>query len=534
MAILLGTLAATAAPGISKEQQEICKTLKKTLNAKSVEVFASAPDAPYYICYTKDGKFGIVDKCGNIIAEPRYEDVMYFPAYSGNTVTVPMVNDKYKPTGRTVTLITQPSAEGFWGCSARGIDLISRQGTVIKSFTQIQGKSVGNYIYLCPGSFPIMYEQKPNDKGVSQFDMLSLLRGKGKGYGILLRTDGTEVIPNVDWLTFCDHDPCAVYEIVTDNGTTLQGMKRLDGCGFDIPAEFYRIYKGSSNDQWRVQARATDPHAIDYEPSTKYDTKMRDMGEELYAQSKYDDVLDYYAKEGIDAPWAKFYSAEALYHRWGMASLKLRAAVEAMEKGSGLPDNETNLLEQANAMVQSYNMAVQLFNAYLATGDTSFAKEARNDIELVNYSIAETNENLARYRKVRGRAAQVTSAEQAQQQAQLQAILGIFTHALSGISSSSSSTRTSGSVSSPAHSASGSSSTSSSTATDNSGRKAFLRNQITDWKNKLKKAEASLEREIASGEDTPAKKRLVESKRNTVNECLNMIRQYESELNSLK
>ncbi len=477
---------------------------------------------------------GIVDKSGNIIAKPQYEYVMYFPAYSENTVTVPLVDDKYKPTGRTVTLITLPSAERFWGCSAHGTDLISPQGTVIKSFTQIQGYSFGNYIYLCPGSFPIMYEKKPHDKGVNQFDILSLQRGKGKGHGILLRTDGTEVAPNVDWLTFCDHDPCAVYEIVTDNGTTLQGMKRLDDRGFDIPAEFYRIYKGSSNDQWKVQARATDPHAVDYVPSTKYNTKMRDLGEELYAQCKYDDVLDYYAKEGIAAPWAKFYSAEALYHRWGMASLKLRASVEAMEKGSGLPNNETNLLEQANSMVQSYKMAVQLFNAYLATGDTNFAKEARNDMELVNYSIAETNDYLARYRRVRGHAAQVTSAQQAQQQAQLQAILGIFSNALSGINASSSSTRSGSYVSSPANSTLGGSSTSSSTSTDNSGRKAFLRNQIIDWKNKLKKAEASLEREIASGEDTPAKKRLVESKRNTVNECLDMIRQFESELNSLK
>ena len=70
--------------------------------------------------------------------------------------------------------------------------------------------------------------------------------------------------------------------------------------------------------------------------------------------------------------------------------------------------------------------------------------------------------------------------------------------------------------------------------TDNtSDRKAFLKGQIIDWKNKLQKAEASYQQAVSSGGDNWEKERVIESKRNTVNECLEMIRQYESELNSL-
>ncbi len=68
---------------------------------------------------------------------------------------------------------------------------------------------------------------------------------------------------------------------------------------------------------------------------------------------------------------------------------------------------------------------------------------------------------------------------------------------------------------------------------DNSDRKAFLKEQIIDWKHKLQKAEDSYQQALGSGGDNWEKERVIESKRNTVNECLEMIRQYEAELNSL-
>lgn len=68
---------------------------------------------------------------------------------------------------------------------------------------------------------------------------------------------------------------------------------------------------------------------------------------------------------------------------------------------------------------------------------------------------------------------------------------------------------------------------------DTSDRKAFLKEQIIDWKHKLQKAEDSYQQAVGSGGDNWEKQRVIESKRNTVNECLEMIRQYEAELNSL-
>lgn len=69
---------------------------------------------------------------------------------------------------------------------------------------------------------------------------------------------------------------------------------------------------------------------------------------------------------------------------------------------------------------------------------------------------------------------------------------------------------------------------------DNAGRKALLRGEIATWRNKLKKAQQSYNQAMSSGEDTPQKKRVLESKQKTIDTCLEMINQYERELNSLQ
>ena len=60
-----------------------------------------------------------------------------------------------------------------------------------------------------------------------------------------------------------------------------------------------------------------------------------------------------------------------------------------------------------------------------------------------------------------------------------------------------------------------------------------MRGEIATWKNKFKKAEAAYQQALSTGDDTWEKKRVIDSKRKTVDECLEMIRQYEAELNSL-
>lgn len=419
---------AAAGPSVSKEQKETCKALKKSLNAKSVEVFGHAPDAPFYQFATKDEKYGIADSNGKVILDGKYDCVVYIPALDSDRFTVGIVDSKYNPTGQTVSIVTQPTAEGFWGfdCNA-GAKVFARNGKLLASFPEQNGGVFnGNYIFLEDKPFAMIYENPQTHPEALSY--LTLYAKSGRHPGKLVRGDGTVVIDKVERMEIKPGDKNVIYEITNDMGAKVKGMKCLDNTGFDIPAEFYDI--AFHKNQWRVQARSTDPFSTVYNPSKAYNTQYRDKGEALYANHKYDDVLDFYAHEGIEAPWAKFYSGMALMNKIHAPKMRYEAIVKSMENGGGLPANEDGVISDANLIFQTLSTAGKLLNAYLESGDTSFRKEATENLEMADYYTKEMTGLVDRYNKVHGQAVIVTSEAEKRQAQMLGAILGVFSNAL--------------------------------------------------------------------------------------------------------
>lgn len=119
--------------------------------------------------------------------------------------------------------------------------------------------------------------------------------------GCWLLADGKVVIPEVDNMTIENGNPCVIYSVLTDNGMDAKGMKRLDGLGFDIPAQFYNVIQ--SKGEWQVQARATDPFSVPYEshPILQHDESM--TTEKRYSQStKYDEISSFTPTKGLRLP----------------------------------------------------------------------------------------------------------------------------------------------------------------------------------------------------------------------------------------
>lgn len=520
---------AEAGDSFSKEQKEVCRTLKKSLGAKNVEPFGNCPEDPFYDFYVKDGLHGIADREGNIILPARYDAVMYFPSFNTTSLSIPMLDDKGRPTGKSFEVSTKPSDEAFWGVHCeQGAELYDQAGNRIAAFPHNTAVYNGNYIYFSHAPFTLAYEYP--SPGQNQITYMTLYRKQGYGHGMLVLADGKVVIPEVDNMTIENGNPCVIYSVLTDNGMDAKGMKRLDGLGFDIPAQFYNVIQ--SKGEWLVQARATDPFSVPYDPTQYYNTTIHDNGEALFAKHKYDEVLEFYANEGLAAPWAKFYSGVALLKK-NIGSINFyKNIVEAMEKGSGLPANENKVLSDADVIMQSLDMSRRLLTAYLGSDDTTFAREARDELQMIDYYTNDMTAYQSRYNAIRSHAAMVTSQEQARQAAAIQALISTFTNALNAATTTTPAQNRQ--VSSGSVASSSNSSPAPEAKADNSDRKAFLRNQIADWKNKMAKAEASYRQALSSGDDTWEKKRVIDSKRNSVDECLNMIRQYEAELNSLK
>lgn len=541
----------------SKEQQQVCKTLKKTLNAKTVEPFGNAPEAPLYRFCLKESLYGIVDRSGKIILQPEYDKVLYFPAFDGYTVQVDGNNKK----STTISLPTVPTSEALWGfANGKDAALFDVDGNLIKTFPNTSAEYFGNYLYLTSAPYSFVYEGTidTDNSSVPCISMISLYRDKGYGHGNLVRADGTIVIPDVDQACFYENNPYVVYTRKTDNKVALHGMKVVDNRVHDrapayqdylssdnkwvqigpdkkfigeIPPEFYHLI--CRNGVWEVADKPSEKYGTTaYDPATSRALIIRDPGEAFFVRGEYDDVLAYYADDTLDAPWASYYSAQALYNKCSFSQSRFERIVEAMENGSGLPANEQGVISDVNVLGEMLRTSHNLFDQYLASGDEEFRDKAQTYSNITQDKINNLNSYISRYNNVRSHAAMVTSQAEAQQAAYMSAILNSFTNALKSSSSSNKTNR--GASSAGTASIAVSSSGSSSSGTDNSGRKAFLKGQIADWRNKLKKAERAYEEAMGSGDDSWQKKRVLESKQKTIDECANMIRQYESELNSLK
>lgn len=539
--ILCCCFIANAGDNFSKQQKETAKQLKKQLDAQFVSPFPNAPDAPYYRVVTKNQKSCIVDQAGRMILPQEFDMVMYFPPYNGTTVTLSFHDEKGKSTGRILTIPTQPTPEGFWGMENwGGTRVYDKEGREVASFAKPLNVLFwfGNYVWVKEGAYPLVEEYSPKFIG-SDYLLLSSMGYMDTEYKPegLARTDGSVMVHGFEQLYFENGSPYANYLARDDDNAKVKGMKCLDGSTFDIPARFADIIPIPSKDGWKVKQRTTDKDYVIYDPSKEYATERLDKGEVLYNNRQFDAVLDYYATEGIDAPWAKFFSASSLVNKYLWDSGVFEQWVIGMENGEGLPTNEAYLLGQVKLMPEAFSTAVNMLDAYLASDDQNFRTQAVTERNVAKEKLDKINDCIKRYDRVRGHAAMVTAQQKAKRDARMEAVLNAFANAMSAFASSATSTSNK-SVSGTGYDSSGSSTAVSASSTeekpDNTNRKIFLKNQIIDWKHKLKKAEASLEAEIASGEDTREKKRVVESKRNIVNDCLQMIRQYEAELNSLK
>lgn len=250
-------ISASGAPKISKETQAVMKQLKKDLGAKDVFVFETDPDGNFFGFETKDKFVGIVDRNGNIILQPDFETVIYFPAYNEKELAIDFVNGNFKPNGKTMYVPTEPTKEAFWGLDiARGAKVFDRQGNLITSFKHNALKYNGNYALLeSSTSGSTAYEMHAfydKDKiGREQhFSMITFYnRMYGTGYGMLVRTDGSVVIPETDGITiYAVYPNIMKYYIDTGENTSLYGVKFLDNSLSDIPC----IYKfiTESGDKW--------------------------------------------------------------------------------------------------------------------------------------------------------------------------------------------------------------------------------------------------------------------------------------------
>lgn len=578
---------------LQKQYEFVIKQIKKTTDTKKVVVHEASDGTTWIVGRDIMDNLALFNTQGKQITpykigENYYNDVRYIPALQAGFSDIPV--RKYNLATQslyidgTFKLYHQSSPAVVVACGFKDLVIYTPEGKVLKTISHIKNPNNGS-LFLYYKFFP-GYIITGNEGEVSSSDFATRLMvqealawGELTGvnnlesnlktakewslnnmatvgglevtpcefnYGGIYTIDGKLLVDSITGYSISEDQYCIYTKHI--DGVDKKGVLKLDDPSFQIPCVFASIMQ--NKDKWLVQKSSIDPFS-EYNPHASYAGSFRDEGEKLYNQKKWQEVIEYYATKGMDKPWSLFFTGMAIYqkayHEGYIYKYGFQSRIEKNEINPFTHKyyNDCALIPYEQNIVL-FGQAAEILQAYMEVGeDSTYLKTAKYKIPECLSLKKDMEDERAKFNRCVQKYNQHNTAQKAAMEAEQQrkaamwgAIIGSVSnslqHALSGGKSRnvSTPTRTSGSYKSGTKTQT----SSSSGGEDNTDRKIFLKNQITDWKNKLKKAEASLNqaKESYSKNQSWETKRLVESKENTVNECLDMIRQYESELNSLK
>lgn len=538
VAMLLMAPAATAAydvKTIKKEKKDFMEQIKKQRMAKKITPVVTEDGSYYYfLIENKDKRLGVVDDRGWLIVPMEYDMIVYLPPVEEGCSKIRCTDIQGNSLpGKFYEIYHAKAGGSFFASTFRGGDFYDLSANKVSSTKQ-------NSIDVMPG-YAVTYSSYPPKSGeatslYSEYTKRAFFSRSGTpeySQG-LYSCNGKPIVANFTYLSFHDKESF-MYKKAVD-GVEKEGYYHLTNPQLNIPCIFNGIvFQGG---KILVQKNANDILEPYNAEMNNQGINYRDEGERLFNQRKWDDVISYYQANGIDAPWATYISAAALFEKAEKTDVEISIFLNNANSSTTLLPYmlKSKLYDPRNLQIahECRKSAKMLNDAYLAGSDSTYRHQALVLEERVNYALSEFDKEWNLYAQIRQNTQMQLDAQEAQQQQMilnfLSAACNTFTQSLSKSSGSKSS---SGTVRSSGGGTGVQSSQSTASKPDNSGRKSFLRGEIATWKNKFKKAEAAYQQALSTGDDTWEKKRVIDSKRKTVDECLEMIRQYEAELNSL-
>lgn len=407
----------------------------------------------YFLLKNVYNQYGVSDLYGKTMIPAKYSDITYYPPLKkGDTVEIQTTSFSEKNDFK----YHHDDCEGvFLAKCTEGSCLVSSDGRILRD----------------------------NIKGSIERRSGYWLVGELEGNCGLLSSNGETIIPR-EYRYISIVGKVCYYEKSVD-GIAYKGAITLDDSAPVVPCMFNTVFL-SDNNEWFVKRRAND-EAEKYDPDKNYNIDFRDRGEELYEKGKYDEVIDFYAKEGIGAPWAKFFTAVSIKNNaFSKHVYRMEGISECIEQNreiSYLYLGATPI--DAELAAKQFTLAKQMLEVYMEE-DSTFYNQAKSECSMCDHYLSNMEKYKTRYKNAlatldRRNAAEAARRreEAARQEARRQqnaaivmGILGGFAKALvSGSNSGSSSGKTyttvpatRGSSSGKVNSTSSSSSSSSSSA----------------------------------------------------------------------
>lgn len=418
---------------LTQNESLIVKSLTKITKTKKIFIREETDGFRYFLLQDKFGNIGIADLKGNVIIQMDNKAIYYFPALTKGYCNIEYF-DKYDDVKRTAYLYHPETKATFLCLKTENCVFCTTTGEVVVSTKSTKISILPGYVivgddYLSLGySYPEIHISTPL---------------YGSSNNILLYTyDGTLFVENSNEIGFylnaySKEDSFIKFgHRIAHNGiATKYGAFKLDNMSDSVPCLFYDV--AILGKDWFVRQTSMDK-------SEKYSSTLnheyRDKGQEYYEQGKYDKVITFYAKEGIDASWAKFYTGVALYKK-GLVEIEAAktctALINTYDKMPSFSfdlDIAQQLLSTSVASLEAYIKEDTIYTSWAETYKT-LAEENLKEISTIEkkYLLAL---NTLKERQEKARLAEIQRQREEQQRkiqernALLTNILCSFTKAL--------------------------------------------------------------------------------------------------------
>lgn len=536
---------------IKKEKKELIKLIKKKYSCKKVIPVVSDDGSYYYfqvVNKTKDK--GVVDNNGNLIVPMEYREITYMPPVEEGYSKVECNSSRKKVKiieGKYAQVYHKKTDASFFASSKRKDTLsVDRNGDFYNLNGELITSTNCNGIMVLPGYAILLHDLNHKKMYGNTFGAID--------YGIyrdipnpeifsFFRSDGTPIAEDISFLRFFREKDAVKYKKSID-GIARFGIYNTIDPQESVPCNYCEIK--TIDGILHVKQNALDEFVPYSAELGALGIIYRDEGEKLFNQEKWDDVINYYANNGIDAPWGSYISAEALYKKTAELS---EGIIRTIMQYNYTPSKIFNNLDDPKNLEVAYECcktAYMLNYKYINLNeDTTYIKQAN----ILHEKLLTACVEFPKYQETYAKIIKINQYRIEQRQQMVLAILSATTNALSqAASNSQSSYNKSGTVYKSNNTTNvkqnNATSTNQNTETkqDNSGRKGFLRVQIIEYEKKLKDAEESLEKSIehyakdklSGNGDAWRTKQVVDAKRKTVDEYKKILQGYKDELNSLQ
>lgn len=413
------------------QNKDLIKTLKNQQGMKKVEIKMENDGYWYFLLTAKTKLIGVADKGGKVIIPPDNTEISYYPSMEDGYVNAQFI-DQNGVKGE-IPLYHKKSMSVFLakGQNNRQLaNLYSTNGVLLRG-------NITETISYIPGYFILGADKISLYQGSNNVKFISVSDGYPESTIGLIAVDGIELLkPMYSHLVIYKDNSC-IYEQNIDN-ITHKGGFLLSKPTFKIPCVFYSIMYRDYDGKWTIQRNSNSNSEI-YNPANNYTIQFRDLGEEYYEKGDYDHVIDFYSKNGISAPWAKFFTGISLIQK------AYRNTIIANDKSKSIEENTVSLFHDETfdlvLATEQYKTAIQLLSAYIKE-DTVFKQKALESKDIALSWMGELPNVQIRYNKAlqllqqrneRARLAEIQRQNEAQQR-QNEIMTAILNGFISGLS----------------------------------------------------------------------------------------------------